>query len=116
MRNGNRQFYQRISRQDVWTPGSGTKSHVAFVFNCVPELFFHACLQLKFKLFFQGHCQDYEMGSEMCARLSQGRLDQTALYTAEKELKSSGVGVSSFQLPIVFQFIVAICFIRSILS
>merc|ERR1711936_1237929 len=60
----------------------------------------------------QGHCQDYEMGSEMCSRQPKGRLEQSAIYSIEEKAESAAPS-SHFDLPVVFLSLTIIYHIMS---
>jgi len=63
----------------------------------------------------QGHCQDYEMGSEMCSRQPKGRFEQSAIYSLEEVAPSASHSIS-FHLPVVFLCLSVLLQARSALS
>jgi len=63
----------------------------------------------------QGHCQDYEMGSEMCSRQPKGRFEQSAIYSLEEKTESAATS-SNIQLPVVFLSLTVFYHMMSILS
>ena len=66
-------------------------------------------------VYFQGHCQDYEMGSEMCSRQPKGRFEQSAIYSLEEKVESAATSFN-IQIPVVFLSMIVIHHVKSLLS